>query len=488
MASEGRRELKARRMLGHRERKLRVTLILGDGVLAGFSFATAACTVGLLRGLGDLSELVRSDAVYSAAAVTAVVSPFALAACRNYEGVRWRTLRQLLVPLPKGTAIGALALLAIGLAFRSQSLSGSVVAAYAAIHLVTLATYRTLLLSLRRALGNGGYHSGTFVVIGSGPHARDFAARIEAAPWVLRNRGFLDDEPAPVDLAALGERYLGRTKKLVELLRNEVVDEVIIVLPPWRFAEQSSLETIQLCAAVGVDVTIVSDLPETQTAKLTFHRLLGVPGVTLSSAHPRPLWASALKRTIDVVGAIIGLGITLPFWPLTALAIKLESPGPVFFVQRRCGLRGRTFPFCKFRTMRVDAEERFADVAKYNEVSGPVFKMKNDPRLTRVGRFLRKYSIDEIPQFLNVLVGHMSLVGPRPPIPGEVTLYELEHRRRLSVRPGLTCLWQVSGRSLIPFEDWVRLDLQYIDGWSLLLDLRILLRTLPAVLKADGAS
>jgi exopolysaccharide biosynthesis polyprenyl glycosylphosphotransferase len=363
-----------------------------------------------------------------------------------------------------------------------------VVAAYAAIHLVTLATYRTLLLSLRRALGNGGYHSGTFVVIGSGPHARDFAARIEATPWVLRNRGFLDDEPAPVDLAALGERYLGRTKKLVELLRNEVVDEVIIVLPPWRFAEQSSLETIQLCAAVGVDVTIVSDLPETQTAKLTFHRLLGVPGVTLSSAHPRPLWASALKRTIDVVGAIIGLGITLPFWPLTALAIKLESPGPVFFVQRRCGLRGRTFPFCKFRTMRVDAEERFADVAKYNEVSGPVFKMKNDPRLTRVGRFLRKYSIDEIPQFLNVLVGHMSLVGPRPPIPGEVTLYELEHRRRLSVRPGLTCLWQVSGRSLIPFEDWVRLDLQYIDGWSLLLDLRILLRTLPAVLKADGAS
>ena len=170
------------------------------------------------------------------------------------------------------------------------------------------------------------------------------------------------------------------------------------------------------------------------------------------------------------------------------LAIKLDSPGPVLFVQRRSGLRGRTFPFIKFRTMHKDAEVRLEELRKYNEVPGPVFKMNGDPRVPRVGWVLRRYSIDELPQLLNVLVGQMSLVGPRPPIPGEVGKYELAMRRRLSVRPGLTCLWQISGRSLIPFEQWVRMDLEYIDTWSLWLDFRILLRTIPAVLRAEGAS
>jgi lipopolysaccharide/colanic/teichoic acid biosynthesis glycosyltransferase len=185
---------------------------------------------------------------------------------------------------------------------------------------------------------------------------------------------------------------------------------------------------------------------------------------------------------------VAGILITGPLFLLVALAIKLDSTGPVFFVQRRCGLRGRTFPFIKFRTMYTDAEERLEELRSYNEVSGPVFKMKNDPRVTRVGRVLRKYSIDELPQLWHVLVGQMSLVGPRPPIPGEVGQYELNVRRRLSVRPGLTCLWQVRGRSLLSFEDWIRLDLEYIDRWSLMLDFRILLLTIPAVLRGKGAS
>jgi exopolysaccharide biosynthesis polyprenyl glycosylphosphotransferase len=263
---------------------------------------------------------------------------------------------------------------------------------------------------------------------------------------------------------------------------------VIVALPRQYLYRESVAELMALCEAVGVDVTIVSDLFQMRRARPYLHDLLGVPGVTLASYPHRSLWALATKRAIDIVGAVAGILIAGPLFLLVALAIKLDSPGPVFFVQRRCGLRGRTFPFIKFRTMYTDAEAQLEVLRVHNEVTGPVFKMKKDPRVTRVGRVLRKYSIDELPQLWNVLVGHMSLVGPRPPIPGEVSQYDLAVRRRLSVRPGLTCLWQVRGRSLIPFEDWMRLDLEYIDRWSLMLDFRILLLTIPAVLKAQGAS
>jgi exopolysaccharide biosynthesis polyprenyl glycosylphosphotransferase len=195
-----------------------------------------------------------------------------------------------------------------------------------------------------------------------------------------------------------------------------------------------------------------------------------------------------VKRVLDVVGALLAIALTSPIWIAAAIAIKLDSPGPVFFVQQRSGRNNRPFPCVKFRTMVVDAEARLEELRKRNEISGPVFKVKDDPRLTRAGRVLRKYSIDELPQFLNVLVGQMSLVGPRPPIPKEVRSYEPDQVRRLSVRPGITGLWQVSGRNRIAFEDWVRLDLQYIDEWSLWLDFQILVATIPAVLGGEGAS
>jgi exopolysaccharide biosynthesis polyprenyl glycosylphosphotransferase len=200
------------------------------------------------------------------------------------------------------------------------------------------------------------------------------------------------------------------------------------------------------------------------------------------------VWQFALKRAFDVAGACFLLALSAPVWLAVALAVKLDSPGPIFFVQPRCGRYGRVFPFLKFRTMVTDAESRKAALRELNEKSGPVFKIQRDPRVTRVGRILRKYSIDELPQVLNVLVGHMSLVGPRPPVPAEVEKYELDHRGRLSMRPGLTCLWQVSGRNEIEFEDWVKLDIEYVERWSLLLDMQILLATFPAVISGRGAS
>ena len=194
------------------------------------------------------------------------------------------------------------------------------------------------------------------------------------------------------------------------------------------------------------------------------------------------------KRTIDILGSSIGLIVLSPIFIVLALTVRLTSKGPAFFVQKRCGLNGRTFRFYKFRTMVVDAEQRKADLAHLNEMKGPVFKIAKDPRITRVGATLRKYSLDELPQLLNVLKGDMSLVGPRPPLPGEVELYTAHQAQRLSVIPGITGLWQVNGRSEIcDFDKWLELDLEYARTWNVGLDLRILQKTVVVVVRARGA-
>ena len=193
------------------------------------------------------------------------------------------------------------------------------------------------------------------------------------------------------------------------------------------------------------------------------------------------------KRVLDVTLAAAALLVLLPVFAVIAALIKLTSPGPVFFVQRRVGLEGRFFPMFKFRSMVTNAEELKRELAAFNESQGPVFKMRRDPRMTPVGRFLRKYSLDELPQLINVLIGDMSLVGPRPPVPSELDEYERWHYRRFSVRPGLTCLWQVSpDRYRVSFDDWIRLDLKYIDRWSLRLDLALILRTFRVVFAGTG--
>ncbi|MBM3317089.1 MAG: sugar transferase [Candidatus Eisenbacteria bacterium] len=194
------------------------------------------------------------------------------------------------------------------------------------------------------------------------------------------------------------------------------------------------------------------------------------------------------KRLFDLAGAAAGLILLSPLFLLVALAIKLDSPGPVFYVSTRLGRRARPFPFVKFRSMVRDAEARRAQLEALNEMDGPVFKIREDPRMTRVGRLLRRSSLDELPQLWSVLRGQMSFVGPRPPIPAEVERYERRQRRRLAVTPGITCLWQIRGRNRIGFEEWMRLDAEYIDRISFGLDLKILLLTLPAVLKGEGAS
>ncbi len=247
-------------------------------------------------------------------------------------------------------------------------------------------------------------------------------------------------------------------------------------------------EAINACETEGVEAWMVADFVKTAIAKPTFESLGERPMLVFRST-PDASWSLLGKRLIDMTGALIGLLLLALPLTLVALAIKLTSPGPVFFRQLRGGRHGKPFTMFKFRTMSTDAEMRRAEFLAFNQMSGPVFKIERDPRITKIGRFLRKTSVDELPQLLNVFRGDMSLVGPRP-----LPLYEVEkfettaQRRRLSVPPGLTCLWQISGRNEIKnFQDWVKLDLKYIDNWSLWLDIKILFKTIPVVLLGFGA-
>lgn len=270
-----------------------------------------------------------------------------------------------------------------------------------------------------------------------------------------------------------------------ELLRDQVIDEVIVACP--RSMLEAIVSVVDAATEAGVPITLLSDLFGEHLPPPQVRRFGTLPALRFAPVHHNPA-SLAVKRALDVALAGVGLVLASPLLAAAALAIKITSPGPVLFRQMRCTLNGRPFVMPKLRTMAVDAERHRHHLEARNEMDGPVFKMRDDPRVTPVGRFLRRYSLDELPQLWSVLKGDMSLVGPRPPVPTEVASYETFERRRLSMRPGLTCLWQVSGRNEIGFDDWVRLDLQYIDTWSLATDLRILLRTVPAVLSGQGAS
>jgi exopolysaccharide biosynthesis polyprenyl glycosylphosphotransferase len=276
--------------------------------------------------------------------------------------------------------------------------------------------------------------------------------------------------------------------RLIELVHEHSVSGVLVSARQTQLDRVESV--IQLCEIEGVEAWLVADFFTTQIARASFDEMLGQPLLIFRST-PETSWQMLAKNLLDVFGALVLLIFltVIPVIPLVALLIKLTSPGPIFFRQQRSGLNGAPFTIWKFRTMATNSEQLKHELAAMNEMSGPVFKITNDPRITPLGKWLRKYSLDELPQLFNVLRGEMSLVGPRPLPVDEVKRFnDLAHRRRLSVKPGLTCLWQVSGRNQIcDFKDWVRLDLEYIDNWSIWLDLVILLRTIPAVLGANGA-
>lgn len=324
------------------------------------------------------------------------------------------------------------------------------------------------------------------IIVGGGPQAEHMHKElISHQEWRYTLLGFVSTDR--LSTPAAGGRILGGVGDLEDILMRHVVDEVVIVLP-IRSQYEAVERVVAICERAGIQVQCCTDIFETSVAKRVYSEENGAMyRIVLKMVHEDR--RHHLKRALDIAGASCGLVLLSPLFLVVAILIKTTSKGPVLFRQKRCGLHKRVFHIYKFRSMVVNAEAAQAQLEHMNQNNGPVFKIFADPRVTKIGAFLRKTSIDELPQLFNVLKGEMSLVGPRPLNLRDVGRFsEPWLMRRFSVKPGLTCLWQISGRSTVSFSRWIALDLDYIDNWSLLLDLKILARTLPAVIKCRGAA
>ncbi|HEV2200321.1 MAG TPA: sugar transferase [Bryobacteraceae bacterium] len=470
---------------GH-HRKVRLLFGISDVVFTALAFALAYRTrvflEGRAPGFGHDFFLTRQVAVlllgWSMAVWVAAAAWWEI-----YDRIDTAHPRVILRDTFRQCLLGSAAIVLLEFILRLD-LSRTFLGLFAIFAWVFLCLFR---LNAGRLLGmfRRGFMAPHYVmVVGSGEPARRVGEQIEAAAdYGVRLTGFLigENEPVPAELSA--RHPVRPLDELPELLRQHVIDEIIFAVDGRRLVELE--EMFVLCEEEGVRTRVMVDFFPQINSQIHLERLGSLPLLTFS-ATPHDEIRLLLKRVTDVVLAGAALLLLCPFMLLIALLIRLTSPGPAIFRQTRCGLNGRTFVFYKFRSMCQDAEAMRASLAHMNQRT-TVFKIPDDPRLTPVGRFLRKFSIDEWPQLWNVLKGDMSLVGPRPPLPEEVAQYQRWQRRRLRMRPGLTCLWAVKGRDRLDFESWMKLDMQYIDSWSLGLDWRIILRTIPHVLSGRGA-
>lgn len=350
-----------------------------------------------------------------------------------------------------------------------------------------IVTEKLALRTLSRYVRSRGFNYRTVLIVGTNPAARALADSIDDHRyWGFKLVGFVThNDVKPEDVPADCQPILGTIDDITRLVEEDVIDDVVFCVSRRDLDRMEDLFlTLQ---ELGIRTRFALNLFPHTKARVRMEEVDGMPLLTFSTAPESPV-PLAVKRSIDISVSILLATLGLPVIALIALAIKLSQGGAVLYSQTRCGLNGRRFTLYKFRTMVEGADRAQQDLLHLNEMDGPVFKVRNDPRVTPLGRFLRRFSLDELPQLWNVLRGDMSLVGPRPPIPDEVRRYQRWQRRRLSMKPGLTCLWQISGRNQIDFERWMHLDLEYIDSWSPWLDMKILLKTVPAVLSGRGAS
>jgi len=399
-----------------------------------------------------------------------------------YESLRQARPEQVISRFLVASGIST-AILTVAMFLTAAPLARMFPLAFGAAQFALLGVSRVPVLAAVRLLRRSGRNYRDVLIVGTGARAVMVERTIASHPeWGIRIVALLDDGETPVD-SRLAQYEIRKMIEITDLLRDEAIEDVILGCPLSMLPSLRPL--VGVCSEAGVPVTMLSDLFGDNLPPPEVRQLGSMYALTFAPVHHSELTTS-IKRIIDVVGSAALLVATAPIIAIAAIAIRWTSPGPIFFRQQRCGLHGRRFTFLKLRTMFVDAEQKKWELSHLNEMDGPVFKMRDDPRITPVGHFLRRFSIDELPQLWNVLIGDMSLVGPRPPLPEEVDQYEIFERRRISMRPGITCIWQVSGRNAIGFNDWVKLDLRYIDSWSLTMDLEILLRTIPAVFRATG--
>src|SRR6202049_841389 len=466
-----------------------------DLLLLVASFAVAALPVAKAQGLMSFGEFLSLKIKVQNFVVFFVLlwiwnSIFSMLGLYNSKRLAGRKAEA--IDLVKATSLSALILGLASVLVGFHMVTPTFVAVFWGCSTTVIVVSRLAVRTYLRRLRKHGRNLRNMLIVGTNRRAIEFAESVQSKPELgYRILGFADDEWAGAeDLRKNGWSLMCSLEDLQSFLRRSVVDEVVIAVPLRSFHGDAS-EIAAMCEQQGIMLHVLSDL---------FNLKNRLPGagdiedshlITHSSGIEKG-WPTVIKRVLDLSLSLALLIVLAPVLLLTAILIKLTSPGPVFFVQKRIGFNKRPFVIYKFRTMVMDAEQKLGEIEYLNEVSGPVFKIKNDPRLTPIGKFLRKTSIDELPQLFNVLSGDMSLVGPRPLQLRDYELFteagEDWQRCRFSVLPGITCLWQVNGRSSLPFHQWMELDLQYVRSWSLWLDLQILAKTIPAVLRGSGAA
>ena len=369
--------------------------------------------------------------------------------------------------------------------FRLAFISRVFFISFALLSFIFLEAEKIIVFSVMHKMRKKGYNYRLLLMVGTGRRAAEFIKRIKVHPeWGLKILGAIDDEPGRGVESVDGVKIMGGLKDIPGILHNFGVDEVVFVVPRQRLNHLE--KSIHDCEIEGVKVTIAVDLFDLKIAKSYQTELEGIPLLTFKTTVPSE-GDLLLKRVIDIVISGACILVFSPLLLIISILIKLTSTGPIFYRQERLGLNSRRFIMYKFRTMYVGAQSKLSQVDIYKEIYEPQWKKTKLQYVTWVGRFLRKFSLDEFPQLFNVFWGHMSLVGPRPTLPQEAKQYEAWHRRRFSMRPGLTCLWQVNGRRDIKFNEWMQMDLEYLDNWSLWLDFKILIKTIPAVFFGSGA-
>jgi exopolysaccharide biosynthesis polyprenyl glycosylphosphotransferase len=470
-------------VLNARYRKARVLFGLSDIVLTALSFWAAYQTRAWLHLERSFSlEFTRGTLLLGFSGLSWLLIGLWL---QVYDRLDSGAPRIILRDTFRQCSYGAISLVVFEFALRLD-LSRPFLALIAVYSWVFLCLFRLTAGSLvgvvRREFGGPHF----VMIVGVGERASRLGAELErSAQYGIRLLGFLAEIPVEEQTIQLGSQYtVFPITELRQILRRQVIDEIVFAVGSERFADLE--EVFLLCDEEGVRTRVAVDFFPHVNSKVHLDELGSTPLLTFSAA-PHDEVRLLVKRATDIVLATAGIVVLLPFMAIIALLVRLTSRGPAIFRQERCGLNGRKFTFYKFRSMCDNAEELKQSLAHLSQRS-PAVKIPNDPRLTPIGRYLRKFSIDEWPQLWNILRGDMSLVGPRPAVPDEVDQYMQWQRRRLRMRPGLTCLWALAGRDKLDFETWMRMDMQYIDNWSLGLDWKILLLTIPRVLTGHGAS
>lgn len=467
---------------------MRSLTVLSDLVLFNVGFVLAYVARYEWQWLAEVEP--QNIVPYSDYVSQQLLLTFFLALTFSQSGV-WRRRRgefwvDEVARIAYATAAGFVLMVAYTFLFRPLAVSRLMLFWAALFTVVLVATARLMRRGLLQLAYRRGIATDRVLVIGSGEAGRSVIRTLLARPDLgYETVGYLHDGRSENSIGLGRIPQLGNWEQLPLLLENRPnLHSIFIALPGERHFDITRL--IAMCQQYGVRVQVVPDLFQLSLSHIELNNMGGIPILGVRSGGINRS-AQAIKRLLDLFLLLL---LALPVGlvsAMIALAIKLDSPGPVFFKQERIGQDGRPFFMVKFRSMVVDAEAQKADLAALNEVDGPIFKIKADPRLTRIGRIIRRLSLDELPQFYNVLVGHMSFVGPRPPLEAEVAQYQSWHQRRLSVKGGLTGLWQVSGRSDLTFDEQCLLDIYYIENWSLTLDVRIILQTIPHILFGRGA-